>query len=478
MAPFIITFLILLLGAAVIIGVLFSKKFYAQQFLTKNLILSNKKVLCFLHELGLLIQDDVSEGKLHRLIVDGICDITNAKGGSLYLIDKKRKHLVPAYISKNCPSLIAEKVDKFVNRRIANQSKNHSRIRLTKVELNEGIFGHVLDRGKPIIVDNLKAHSVFRDALINYNEDVSVMLAPLKYGEKEIGVVAVTRDLNDKDFTEENLEVFTSIAEQSAFAIGNYLIHLEATEKQKLESEISYAQEVQRVLLPDNSPEIDCYDIHGDNIPAKSISGDYFDYMTMKDGKTGIIIADVSGKGIPAGLLMAAFRSALRSIAIHHHSPSAALAQVNKSIYPDIKEDMFISAAFVILDPDSNEVLLSRAGHNPPFLYKIGSDSVEKLKPKGLAIGIDEGSVFKKITQDATVSLDKGDSILLYTDGLIEAFNERGEEFGTDRLMRAFKDNTGTSSVSVVENLQRDTEHFVGTEAQADDMTLVCIEKI
>ena len=189
------------------------------------------------------------------------------------------------------------------------------------------------------------------------------------------------------------------------------------------------------------------------------------------------MIADVSGKGVPAGLLMAMCRSSLRSVAQGKPSPAEVLSAVNRQLFPDIREDMFISMAFFILDELSGRVTMARAGHDPALWYRHGSKAVEQLRTPGMALGVDGGSVFERVIKDHEIQLETGDCLLLHTDGVREALNDKEEEFGMDRMSASFKESGMLGAQSVLDRMQEELGQFTGEGPQMDDITLVAIEK-
>ena len=324
---------------------------------------------------------------------------------------------------------------------------------------------------------DVKSHPSFRDAFTRYSDNVAALLAPLRHAGRDLGVLVVARRHQDGGFTANDFTVFRSAAEQSSFAIGNARIHREAHEKRAMEGELQNAREVQRILLPQKDPVVSGFRISGTNLPARIISGDYYDYLDLGGRKLGIAIADVSGKGLPAGLLMAMCRSALRSVAPGSGSPTEVLAAVNRQLFPDIREDMFISMSYGVLDEASGEFVMARAGHDPALLYHHESGKVELLRPPGLALGVDEGAVFERVTRDMSIELSPGDCVLLHTDGVREALDARQEEFGMDRLSEAFRSAAPLGAEAVLARVQDELSQFTGQGPQLDDITLVAIEK-
>lgn len=443
----------------------------------KEDILSEElRMFDFLHHLGLAIEGDMSKTRLYKEIVEGFSEVLGAEGGGLYLLSEDRKNLIPKYLSADCPPLVGVPVE-IRHRAQKDPRALDSYLRLAKVSVDEGVLGAALAAGECLHVSHVKDHESFRDAFVRYEEEVTALLAPLIYGGLDLGVVAVLKQRESGVFSENDIEVFRSAAEQSAFALGNAMLHQELTEKRKLDDEIRTARDVQNVLLPSSEPNISGYRVSGSNTPARMISGDYFDYMELAEGRSGIVIADVTGKGVPAGLLMAMCRSVLRVTAHNTPSPSQALSQVNRHLFPDVREDMFVSLAYVVLEGDGGDLTLSRAGHDAPLMFRSNSRSIELIKPPGLAIGIDEGAVFERVTQDLSLKMESGDCLLLYTDGVCEAVDKEENEFGAERLKEQFLKSAPMGAEVVVDSIRQAVASFVGELAQMDDITLIAIEK-
>lgn len=439
--------------------------------LRSELAQEEKRILTFLHDLGLSIAKENTPKKLQKIIVEGVCSVTKSKGGALYLIGKKEINLRPTYISEDCAQLVPDPPSD-------NDKKRNQLIKHLSTPKHEGVFGHCLDTNTPFLVDSLKGHPAFQDELVKYSSDGAAMIAPLIHAGKQIGVLAVTKDSAKEAYTLDDLYTFASIAEQSAFAIGNFDAHHQAAEKRRMENELRTAEEVQRVLIPRKSPTIPGFEVHGYNLAAQVISGDYFGYTKVSENKTGIIIADVSGKGVPAGIMMATFRSALKALAENSPSPSASLSRLNRLIYPDIKEDMFISAIYCHLNHKKSTVSLARAGHNPAYYYQADTKELHIIKSPGLAVGIDKGDVFSRILKDHEIQMKPNDVLLLYTDGIIEANNEEGLEFSPASLKNSLLRGHSLSAEKLTKQILDDISHFVGSAPQSDDITLVVLKKL
>ncbi len=435
-----------------------------------------ERMFTFLHDLGLAIGKEPTDNALSRMIVDGVLKVVGARGGAIYYEASDPGFLIPAYVSEECPPLVA------IPPKVAEKNKTdpralESHLRRARVAKTTGIIGRGSSLEDPVHVLDVKSHEAMVGRPEIYVDDVSMMISPLRYAGKDLGVLAVARRHEDGDFSENDFAVFRSVAEQSAFAIGNARVHRDANEKKSIEGELRNAREVQRVLLPQEDPKITGFRINGTNLPAKIISGDYYDYIELQDGKLGVVIADVSGKGVPAGLLMAMCRSLLRAVSMTNASPSAVLAAVNGYLFPDIREDMFISLIYGILDPATGTLTFARAGHEPAMVFRKSTGAVEVSKPRGLAIGIDSGGVFERVTKDEVLHLNSGDCVLLFTDGVKEALNSQDEEFGMERLAEVFRNTAKIGAEAIVEGVQESVSDFTGDGPQLDDVTIVAIEK-
>ncbi len=433
-------------------------------------------VFDFLHGLGSAFTETIRAADLHRLIVEGAARILDAHGGALYMLDRSGTRLAPAYLSKGCPPLV-EVPPHILQQAAATPLALESYLRMHPVEVGEGIIGRAWQTQQPIFLSDISEAPELAKLRATNLGTTSVMVTPLLYGKQNMGVLALGNGPISAAFTQSDFIVFKSIAEQSAFALYNAIIYSEANEKKRLDHDLQIARDIQRIMLPAEAPAIEGFEISGLNIPASQVSGDYFDYIRVDDERLGVAIADVSGKGVPASLIMAICRSVLRSQAPENSSPSEVLKKVNRQLYPDIKEDMFISMAYLILDHVRATVILSRAGHDAPLLYRRATQELTPLKPPGLVLGIDSGSVFDRIANDFAVPLERDDCLILYTDGITEALDANEDEFGLDRMMHSVRASAMDGAQAVINRLIDDVRDFVGATPQHDDITLIVIRK-
>jgi sigma-B regulation protein RsbU (phosphoserine phosphatase) len=436
--------------------------------------LEESRVFEFMHSLGEAFSSDLHAEELHRLIVESAIRILNATGGALYTATRDGGGLSGRFISRGCPP-VAEVPPQVLAQIESNPGGLQSYLRNHVVEPGEGLVGKVWrDQDAVLLLPQDTRLSRLRDHALQTH---SAMLAPLVFARQNLGVIAIANGPLSAAFTEADFSTFKAIAEQSAFALYNAMIYLVADEKKRMDSDLQVAQEIQRILLPSSSPTLRNYEVDGMNLPARQMSGDYYGYLRVNPDRWGVAIADVSGKGVPASLIMAMCRSVLRGQAAGKTSAADVLNQVNRQIYPDIKEDMFISMAYLLLDENNGGVTLCRAGHDAPLLYEAKTGTVRKLNPPGMAIGIDSGDVFERVTKDYQFTMESGDCLVLYTDGVTEALDAAGEEYGIQRMTDGIQASASQGSVAIRKRLTDDLMGFIGNSSQNDDITLIVIRK-
>ena len=433
-------------------------------------------VFDFLHGLGEAFRETIRPQELHRLIVEGATRVLDAHGCALYVTDRTGAKLTPAFISQGCPPLV-DVPQNILQQAAAAPIALESFLRLHTLSPGEGLIGKVWQTGQSICVSDFSDAPELAKLRGTAFGSASIMAASLRYGNQDLGVLALAQGPTGQAFTQGDFVVFKSIAEQSAFALYNAIIYSMANEKKRLDHDLEIARDIQRILLPSEAPAINGFQISGLNVPARQVSGDYFDYIHVDDERLGVAIADVSGKGVPASLIMAICRSVLRAEAARNPSPADVLRKVNRQLYPDIKEDMFISMAYLILNHQRDGVTLARAGHDAPLLYKRQLHTVTPIKSPGMVVGIDSGSVFDRLTVDFAVPLERDDCLVLYTDGVTETLDAEGDEFGLDRMMQSVRASANDGAQAIVRKIIENVRDFRGSVPQNDDITLIAIRK-
>lgn len=250
-------------------------------------------------------------------------------------------------------------------------------------------------------------------------------------------------------------------------------------EQERFQKEMQVAQEIQHTLLPKEVPKISGYDIASLYRAAKEVGGDYFDFVNVDDDTTGVVVADVSGKGVPGSLVMTIIRTALRMEARGNFSAAEVMTRMNDFVTEDMKKGMFVTIFYVILDSKNRIISYASAGHNPMILYRAESDETFFLNPRGFPVGISlpDDTLFRRSIDVEKIKLKKNDMLVIYTDGVTEAMNENREQYGEERLIRLIKKCGGLSTQGFIDRLNEDIKNFTGEEPQNDDITVVAIKE-
>jgi phosphoserine phosphatase RsbU/P len=442
---------------------------------------TQKELLNFLHDLGLSATPEISSHQLHRRCVRGLMTVLQSDSGALYLHQPQRRSLSPAWLSSTSPPLFelsATEIELWKKQPKAFRRQWHQR----PMPDHEGLLGEVFSQQRTWRSNDLRLHPSFQKISSPLSPTpIPTLIAPLISGQKNLGLIVLTRHPGAEPFAPSSETTLRILAEQVAFALTNVTAQNDALAKRKIEEELTRASEIQRILLPQNPPAIDGYSLAASCQPATVVSGDYYDFIPVDADHWGLVIADVSGKGIGASLVMATCRSLLRALAPGELSPAATLSKVNRLLFSDIREDMFVSLAYLIFHPTSGTLTLARAGHDPLYLYRADSQQIETLAPPGLALGIDRGPVFDVITKDATLHLNHGDTLLCYTDGATEALDPTGnDEYTPEKLQHTFltlAQSSHTDAPCILTSLQKSLSEFISTGRQYDDISFVILRR-
>lgn len=296
------------------------------------------------------------------------------------------------------------------------------------------------------------------------------LAAPITLQSQTLGVLGVRR--NRSAFTQDDAQLLLLLANQSAIAIENARLYTLAIEKGRLDGELSAAREVQRSLIPQRAPRISDFQIAGLWQPAREVSGDLYDFIRLDAERWGIAIADVSDKGMPAALLMAATRTILRASVQLESDPARALARTNRLIAADAAHSMFVTCFLAFLDRRTRRLTYANAGHNPPLVWRARTHRLESLRQHGLVLGINADAEYKS----HEIELAKNDLVLLYTDGVTDALNAREQSFGETRLKQIVRHHHNHDANQIVQAIDRRVKEFIGARPFFDDVTAVVIK--
>jgi sigma-B regulation protein RsbU (phosphoserine phosphatase) len=342
-----------------------------------------------------------------------------------------------------------------------------------RVKMGEGIAGAVAASGKPEIVNDPHHDPRFAKRFDDSTGFVTraILCVPMKAKGKVIGVLQAINPLLRAGFKQEDLELFETFADQAAIAIENAQLHSEIVKQEKAKQALKIAHEIQQNFLPDLTSRRYGVDICALTLPAFDVGGDLYDVMALEKDRVGIILGDVSGKGVPAALYMVRAMSEYRFLAPQAKDPAELLNALNQRLSVNSPFGMFLTAICLVIDKHMNTVQYSSAGHLPVLLRKTAEGSTEVLKgaqspPVGL---MPDTSFFLN-----TVHLEPGDAFFLYTDGVVEARDRHGKEYTIDRLAACVKEEADSAS-GYSERIFEDVRKFTTGAEQHDDITALTV---
>ncbi len=348
--------------------------------------------------------------------------------------------------------------------------------------VGEGVVGRVAATGRGELITRASD-----DPRIVKHDDPALMVrsviaAPITVRKHLIGVLCVCNASDGLPFTETDYSLVEALAEQAGLAVHNADFLALQVEKQRIDMDLTLASDIQQMLLPREMPAVPGLDIDARYLAAQKVSGDLYDVFKLSDGRVGVAVADVSGKGISASLLMAICRTTLRQIAPHLSSPAQVLAEVNRSLAGDMREGNYITMTYAVVDAGKNQVTVARAGHELTLLSRLdpakGGYVSEYISSEGMPVGLVDASLFEITIEDRTLDFAPGSTLVLYTDGLTEAPNADGKEFGGARLADALRTYHLGSAREINDGILEAVAKFSGPVGLRDDYTLLTLKRV
>jgi sigma-B regulation protein RsbU (phosphoserine phosphatase) len=332
----------------------------------------------------------------------------------------------------------------------------------------KGIVGHVIRTGKTVVAADVSRDDRYLPGRDGTRSEIAV---PIVSNAEVIGALNLESDRLDA-FSARDGDLLEAFAVAAAISIEKSVLHREVLEKHRIEQQLRLAREVQASLLPAQAPVVAGYDIAGLNVPAWDVGGDYFDYFPQRDGRLGVVIADVSGKGVSAALLMATFRAALRSEVRKNRPIPAVIEDVHALLVESMDTSRYVTAVYGVLDPRAGAFSYVNCGHSPPLLLRASGDR-EVLPAGRRAIGM----LGSEPAAARTVHLDESDTLLLYTDGVVELTDATEAEFGEARLGCVLSDAAPRPAPEIITALLDATRAYAGRERYDDDVTMVVLKR-
>ena len=338
-----------------------------------------------------------------------------------------------------------------------------------RLKLGEGFLGRVAQSGRPIISPDVSKDPRYFAAR---KRTRSEMVAPIVSNDKVIGAFDLESDELNR-YSEDDLAVLQMLTSQVAIIIEKVRLHEQLVEQKRIQAQLEIAREVQLELLPDHDPELESFDISGYVFPTEEVSGDYYDWVKVFDDQIGITVADAVGKGIPAALLMAFLRASIRAGVQTGYASHILLSKINNLLWDSIEDNRFVTAIYGILDTTNRTFVFANAGHNPPLL----------IKPDGEYRFVEYGDTPLGMFYDARyhqhfIRFEKDQVMVIYTDGITEAANSAGEEFGPDRFAKSVLAGIGLPAKKMIDHVRKDVADFTERKFLDDDGTLFIVKAL
>ena len=422
----------------------------------------------FIQVLSTAMATKLSSDEILKHLIASTVKSSNADAGAILMVDDFEDIIKVKAVSGFFPPLY--QVPNVVKSKIGTLE---AYFQSTPIKIGETVLGEAVRDGEPIFIRN--THNDGRMKANTHNDTLfvsSVIIMPLIISKRVLGALAVIKRDQGKLFSDNDYAHLKTIAQYASLIIDFLLTYMEVLEKKEMEREIGIAAEIQQKFLPKKFPRLNNVVLDGYTIPAKGVSGDYYDIIQLKDDKVALVICDVAGKGYAAGLVMVMIRSILHLIASSDREVATILTWVNRGISGHVDIDHYATMSILFFDQSSNELTYANAAHHPLLIYRKKTRIMENIDTEGLPIGIEKAA---KYGQKRTV-LNSGDVIVLYTDGIIEAMNNKGEQYTIERFTELIASNADLSPKEIIASIKTDISAFVGNAKQHDDQTLLLMK--
>lgn len=426
-------------------------------------------VIDFMRTIGNAMTERLDTDRVLEFVVKSAVRYSGASGGCVLLIDEFEDVLRVKSVDGSFPPPYQ------VGNAVKNKQSNIDQFfRNTPIPLGQTILGEAAVKGRTIYLrrtagDPRMTHN--RRADIQFI--ASLIVVPLVLNNKVLGVLAVASNREDRLFSRNTARQLRTFGDYTSLTINNLLLTQQLIEKQEMEREVGIAAEIQGQLLPAKLPHTSSIRMAAHSLPAKGVSGDYYDLIKVRKGRVLLVICDVAGKGIPASLVMVMIRTITHLVA---HQPNMHVSRimdiVNWGIAGRIALDRFATMSLASYDFHTHELTYSNAAHHPLLIYRTRRAEFETLDSEGIPIGLEKKSKY----QEVRTKLEKNDILVLYTDGIIEAMNEKGQQFGQERLEGLIREHAGATPDALKSRLIEAINGFVGKARQHDDQTFVIMK--
>ena len=342
-----------------------------------------------------------------------------------------------------------------------------------EIRVSRTIMEEVVGKGKSVLTADAQQDPLLMSSTMMLQPVRSVLAVPLGVGDKVFGIIYADSPMAEGRFSEDHLKVLTTLASVAAIRVENARLLENQMERQRLENELQLASEIQQRFQPTASPQLPGYEFQGISFPCYEIGGDYYDFIRKDDGRLVITLGDVSGKGTAAALLMSSLHAAVHAQCSATNSIVDTICAVNRYLAENIPSNRFVTLFYAELDPITGVLSFINAGHNPPLIVHAGG-TVENLSSGGLPLGIRPDATYR----EGRTQLQNGDVLVIYSDGVSEAPNAEGEEFGTARLQEVVARNIDASAAGIRDRIEAALTKFAQGTPASDDITLVIAKRM
>lgn len=403
--------------------------------------------LSTIYELSNLINKEQTQLKMFDAILDKIMDVF--KPDRAYIVIYKKEEENPYHVAVERDTIGDQ-------RKISKTILSKTILDGVSVRSGNAAMDGDLAGGMSIVVQKIK----------------SVMCVPLESQSKVLGAIYIDSVASTNRFTKSDLDLLTAVGVLAGVAIERAILSESAVEKEKLHQAMEIAQNIQRSMLPDCVPDSFEYDLVGWNKTCDETGGDYYDFFELPNNRLAITVGDVTGHGIGAALLMATARAFLKALAMKADSVTNLINELNFLLEKDMDDDKFMTLFYGEFDAKTMQLTYSNAGHDNPLLYRVANKQFEELEATGMPLGIDDEEEY----EEESVKINKGDVLIMSTDGITEAMNPEGEQFGQERFEQIIKNNVQKSANQIIRECYNAVTNFCQGAAQRDDLTLVVIK--
>ncbi len=409
-----------------------------------------------LYNLARQLNAELDTQRLSQLIVELVSRFTDSQVALLLMLDSSRKQLLPQ----------------------SHYNLSELHLKHHPFSLESELISTIHHNRRCLLIQDVD-HSPYRKIFLQWHPQLqSILMAPLFTNRGQLMGAILTGKYEKYAFDIDDASLLEGFANQAAIAIENANLLRQSIERERLSQELKIARDVQLRLLPQEMPHYPGIELQASSLTAFEVGGDFFDFFLYQDGSFGLVVGDVSGKGTSAAFYMAEFKGILQTLAGITADPLQLACEINQIIYRTIERRAFITAIFARYCPQSAQLEIVRAGHPPALFYNARSHMLKEIHPPGLGIGLDKGPIFKKVTRKEVFHLETDDIILFYTDGLTEARNAAGNDFGEEGLKNLLLANSAPN-LNALKNMIFDTIlDFVEETPLHDDMTFVLLRKI